>query len=887
MLSSSVANGSGVTSVWYRFASDDVPGESYTWSFTGANPYQAGGMLAYRGVDETTFEDGACNNQGYSASPTLCPFANDNSPDLYVGFFTPENTKLSLPSDLSGRVMTQYTYGINFGVAVGDKSLMSPGTTPADIGSMNSAGWATVAVALKAVDPASIPISTPTSAPTSTPTSAPTPSPALSAIGLVGVTSSSGANETVPTGVQNGDLLLAFYSYWSHASAWAPAGWTLLSSSTASGSGVETVWYRFASNDAPGASYRWAFSGATPYEAGGMLAYRGVDPATFQDGVCDNHGYSSSPTLCSFTNGNSPDLYVGFFAPENTALSLPADLNRKAMIQYVYGAYFGAAAGDKTLASPGTVPADVGGMSSGGWATVAVALRALNSQNLPSGTPIPTSSAGGTIPTPLPTVIATGAPTAILTAIPTVAPTAVPTVVPTVAPTPVPTVAPTPVPTVAPTAIPTLAPTSIPTLAPTSVPTLAPTPVPTVAPTAIPTLAPTPIPTLAPTADPTTIPTTAPTAVPTAVPTAQPAVSMLAPANNSVITGTTYITAQKNWSNVSWINFYVDGGWIASSPPWSITWDSTAVSDGPHTLSVVAYDPNKVNLGSAATNVTVSNHSSPTATPTALPAGAPTPSATPTPVTGELRPTNLIPNNTMPSTSDLATFHSGVGACGGLDDCSYMQNVDGQFTGTTTAIIEFEADKWCPNCTILNPLDGQTYSFRDLAKAIAVNETNWHQWRSANLTSPDPMTGLMTLTPSHGDLENVTTSQPDAGSWGMFQIAEGSGQGWPSSWPLSAKSTAFNADFKLAEQMGVEQGHLDYLSDPGRAQTAIANGYPPYSNYTDANGVLHPASTDVNVLRWGAVGNWYSGGWYDSGAIQYIQQVQQILHNQPWAQPGF
>jgi hypothetical protein len=50
---------------------------------------------------------------------------------------------------------------------------------------------------------------------------------------------------------------------------------------------------------------------------------------------------------------------------------------------------------------------------------------------------------------------------------------------------------------------------------------------------------------------------------------------------------------------------------------------------------------------------------------------------------------------------------------------------------------------------------------------------------------------------------------------------------------------------------------------------------------------LHPASTDVNQRRWGAVGNWYSGGWYDSGAISYIQQVQQYLHSQPWTKAGF
>jgi hypothetical protein len=172
-------------------------------------------------------------------------------------------------------------------------------------------------------------------------------------------------------------------------------------------------------------------------------------------------------------------------------------------------------------------------------------------------------------------------------------------------------------------------------------------------------------------------------------------------------------------------------------------------------------------------------------------------------------------------------------------------------------------------------------------KAVAVNETNWYEWKPASLSSPDPITGSTTLTPSHGDLEHVTPTQPDGGSWGLYQIAEGADQGWPASFPLSATSTGFNAEFKIAEQMGVEQGQMSYLGDPDRSEIAIANGYPPYVNYTDANGVLHPASTDVNVLRWGAVGNWYSGGWYDSGALQYIGQVQQILHDQPWTQPGF
>ena len=241
----------------------------------------------------------------------------------------------------------------------------------------------------------------------------------------------------------------------------------------------------------------------------------------------------------------------------------------------------------------------------------------------------------------------------------------------------------------------------------------------------------------------------------------------------------------------------------------------------------------------------------------------------------------------MPSAAQLTAFHNGVGACGGLDDCSFMQNVDGHFTGTTAQIIEQAADKWCPNCTILNPLDGETYSFSDLLKAVAVNETNWMEWKPASLSSPDPVTGSTNLTPSHGDLEHITPTQPNGGSWGLFQIAEGQGQGWPASFPLSATSTGFNADFKIAAQMGVEEGHLSYLGDPDRSVIAIQNGYAPYIDYNDSNGVLHQASSDTNQRRWGAVGNWYSGGWYDSGALQYIGQVQQILHNQSLTKAGF
>ncbi len=378
------------------------------------------------------------------------------------------------------------------------------------------------------------------------------------------------------------------------------------------------------------------------------------------------------------------------------------------------------------------------------------------------------------------------------------------------------------------------------------------------------------------------------TATPVATPTPGPVVKLVAPQTASTVSGTVQVVSQVSGS-VSFINLYIDSNMLAQSAPLTYNWDTTKVVNGSHIVSVQAYNSSNVMLGTNAININVLNLLNPTPTPTRTVAPTPTltPTATPTAIGDPLRPSNNIPNNRVPTAAELATFRSGVGGCGGLDNCSYMQNVTGQFTGTTAQIIQNVADKWCPDCSILNPYDGQTYSFGDLLKAIAVNETHWYQWRTANLSAPDPITGLTTLTPSHGDLEHVTMSEPFGGSWGLYQIAEGVGQGWPASFPLSAISTGFNADFKIAEQMGVEQGHLDYLSDPSRAEIAIANGYAPYTSYTDSNGVLHSASTDVNQRRWGAVGNWYSGGWYDSGAIAYIQQVQQYLHTQPWNQPGF
>ncbi len=199
-------------------------------------------------------------------------------------------------------------------------------------------------------------------------------------VSFVAATRTTTLTQTVPANVQNSDLLLAHYSYYSRATANAPSGWTMLTSASLANHGAETVWYRFASNDTPGSTYIWSFSSAA-YQAGGMVAYRGVDPAAMLDGSCTTEGISLTPTLCELTTSHAGDTYVGFFSLGATGFALPLDLANRASTPYAAGVNFGAAnlgaaVGDMTLVAAGPV-GDKASMNFGGWATVAVALKAL------------------------------------------------------------------------------------------------------------------------------------------------------------------------------------------------------------------------------------------------------------------------------------------------------------------------------------------------------------------------------------------------------------------------------------------------------------------------------------------------------------------------------
>ena len=344
-------------------------------------------------------------------------------------------------------------------------------------------------------------------------------------------------------------------------------------------------------------------------------------------------------------------------------------------------------------------------------------------------------------------------------------------------------------------------------------------------------------------------------------------------------------------AQVSWVDFYVDGNYLASSPPYTYVWGSTTVPNGARQLSVLAKSSNDAALAFESVTVTVANsisptphHPTPTATrkgptpsaskhrPTPTPTRRPTPTATkrPTPSpthklgtlppgsqlpsdaecrtlitqsSWEPRPDNYTANHTMPTASFLSWYRNAVVGGEGGATGSFLRRADGQFTGTTDEILQWAACKW--------GFDVNT------VRATAVNESYWHQDSVGDIGNGVSL-GILQVKSS--DYPSTCLAVANTGNPANDTNPD----------CYSHRGTAFDADYKLAQQRACFEGQISYLD--GRAQTP---GYPDY-----------PKGTVAQML-WGCIGQWYSGGWYDSGAIGYIQQVQQYLSDQTWTQPGF
>ena len=160
--------------------------------------------------------------------------------------------------------------------------------------------------------------------------------------------------------------------------------------------------------------------------------------------------------------------------------------------------------------------------------------------------------------------------------------------------------------------------------------------------------------------------------------------------------------------------------------------------------------------------------------------------------------------------------------------------VQGQYTGTTTEMFSWAACRW--------GID------EDLLRAVGAIESTWHQ-----STWGDRCGG--------GD--------PTIGSFSVVQIKNKTCDGallW-GGMPDTQQSTALAVDFYAARLRACYNGDFYdggswlYGGQTVR-QIAAAHGWP--------------------YVLWGCVGSWFSGNWYDSGAVNYIDNVQTALAQRVW-----
>jgi hypothetical protein len=205
----------------------------------------------------------------------------------------------------------------------------------------------------------------------------------------------------------------------------------------------------------------------------------------------------------------------------------------------------------------------------------------------------------------------------------------------------------------------------------------------------------------------------------------------------------------------------------------------------------------------------------------------------------EPRPDNTTANHSVPTSqqiAQLAPWGPAIGVNAKAD--ALRRQITGNFTGTTNEIIQWVACKW--------GID------ENIVRAEAIAESNWQQSQQGDYTSDQNY-----CPPGTWDGSGCYQS------YGILQIK------WyyfQSTWPMSRKDTAFNAEYVYGVIRTCYEGWTTYLND----STPVA-GYPHYH------------AGDI----WGCLGRWYSGGWYTQGAIDYINAVKSDLTRKDWLQPGF
>lgn len=205
----------------------------------------------------------------------------------------------------------------------------------------------------------------------------------------------------------------------------------------------------------------------------------------------------------------------------------------------------------------------------------------------------------------------------------------------------------------------------------------------------------------------------------------------------------------------------------------------------------------------------------------------------------EPRSDNTTANQRVPTPQQVAQLAS-WGPDDGVDEKadSLRKEITGNFTGTTDEILQWVACKW--------GID------EDIVRAEAIVESTWHQNYLGDWTTDQSVCPPETW-----------NGQGCYQSYGILQLKF---YYFQSTWPMSRDDTAFSAEYVYAVIRTCYEGWTTYLFD-----RVPAPGYPRYH------------AGDI----WGCLGRWFSGGWYDQGAIDYINQVKTQLAEKDWLMAGF
>jgi hypothetical protein len=275
----------------------------------------------------------------------------------------------------------------------------------------------------------------------------------------------------------------------------------------------------------------------------------------------------------------------------------------------------------------------------------------------------------------------------------------------------------------------------------------------------------------------------------------------------------------------------------------------------PISISILAHNNTRI-----PTHIPTGTPNGPTATPTSPPEGQPTPpaynpdvtlppgsklpgestcAARIAPSSFEPRPDNYATNHQVPTATQIANLQPWNPLIG-MDSKSdsLRKQITGNYTGTTDQILQWVACKWGIDVNIV--------------RAEAVTESNWHQSQLGDYTTNQ------SLCPP-GAWNGSGCYQ----SYGILQIKY---TYFKTEWPMSKQDTAFNAEFVYGWIRNCYEGWADYLYG-----LTPSPGYPRYH------------AGDI----WGCLGFWFSGGWYTSGAINYINITKQHYQQKPWLQQGF